>query len=107
MRQTIDKILLFTLSACPMGRSMKTVLEEWLASENEYGITFDVIYVDVDPETTNRYRIKVNPTTIFLDGDSMELYRIEGFKEIEDVRRLTNQLKKGLLSKKFRRKPTG
>lgn len=65
MSQSIKKLILFTLSACPMGRSMNTVIGELLTCKKEFA--YEVVYVDVDHETTNRYCVKVNPTTLFLN----------------------------------------
>lgn len=95
MSQSVKKLILFTLSACPMGRSMNTIIGELLACKKE--LAYEVVYVDVDHETTNRYRIKMNPTTLFLDGSGVELYRIEGFKETEEVWNLFRQIEEGSL----------
>ncbi|SMF25327.1 hypothetical protein SAMN02744102_02200 [Paenibacillus barengoltzii] len=95
MSQSVKKLILFTLSACPMGRSMNTVIGELLACKKE--LAYEVVYVDVDHETTNRYCVKVNPTTLFLDLNGSELYRIEGFKETTEVWDLVRQIEEGSL----------
>jgi hypothetical protein len=95
MRQLVRKMMLFTLSACPMGRSMNTVIGEILTCKND--LAYQVVYVDVDYETTNRYRVKMNPTTLFFDLNGRELYRIEGFMETAEVWKLFSQIEEGSL----------
>ncbi|GIP32529.1 thioredoxin family protein [Paenibacillus sp. J2TS4] len=90
MSERIKKLLLFTLSACPMGRSMNTVLGEVLASKQD--LAYEIVYVDVDHETTNHYRVKTNPTTLFLDWNGKELYRLEQFRETSEVMGLFEQI---------------
>lgn len=90
MAKFVSKIILFTLSACPTGRSMGTVLKEVV--ENYLNIIFDTVYVDIDVKTTNNYRIKENPTTLFLDRTDNELYRLEGFKETEQVKQIIDEI---------------
>ncbi|KJR46749.1 hypothetical protein UF75_2875 [Desulfosporosinus sp. I2] len=77
------KIILFTLSACPMGRSMGTVLREVAALFPE--LNFQTVYVEIQVEEANHYRIKTNPTTLFVDENGRELYRLEGFHETNIV----------------------
>ena len=43
MIQSVKKLILFTLSACPMGRSMNTVIGELLACKKE--LAYEVVYV--------------------------------------------------------------
>ena len=78
------KIILFTLSACPMGRSMGTVLKEVAALFPE--LEFESVYVEIQVEEANHYRIKTNPTTVFVDKNGIELYRLEGFHETNIVK---------------------
>lgn len=59
--------------------------------------SYEVVYVDADHETTNHYRIKANPTTLFLALDGQELYRFEGFKETTEVMDLLEQMEEGTL----------
>ena len=77
------KIILFTLSACPMGRSMGTVLREVAALLPE--LKFETVFVEIQTEEANHYRIKTNPTTLFVDENGLELYRLEGFHETNIV----------------------
>lgn len=77
------KIILFTLSACPMGRSMGTVLRE--VAELFLDLKVETVYVEIQVDEANQYRIKTNPTTIFVDENGRELYRLEGFHEINIV----------------------
>lgn len=86
------KIVLFTLSACPVGRSMGTVLREVTALFPE--LNFETVYVEIQVEEANRYRIKTNPTTLFVDENGIELYRLEGFHEtniLKDTLEAINQ----------------
>ena len=43
MSQSVKKLILFTLSACPIGRSMNTVIGELLACKKE--LACEVVYV--------------------------------------------------------------
>lgn len=95
MHANVVKTLLFTLSACPLGRSMSSVLHE--VKDRLEGIELQTVYVDVDTETTNQYRIKANPTTVFTDRSQQELYRFEGFKETEETIHLIEQINVGAL----------
>ncbi|MCY9657167.1 thioredoxin family protein [Paenibacillus chondroitinus] len=92
MERAVNKILLFTLSACPMGRSMGSVLREVERIFDK--IELETIFVDVQTELTNQYRVKANPTTMFLDQEGKELYRIEGFQETEQVIDLIERLER-------------
>ena len=96
MTQQVAKLMLFTLSACPLGRSIQTVLGEVLSVKKE--LSYEAVYVDADPETTNRYRIKSNPTTLFLSDGGLELYRFEGFKETAEVLAIIGQIEEGILA---------
>lgn len=40
MSQQVAKLMLFTLSACPMGRSIQTVLSEVLTVKKDIGYAF-------------------------------------------------------------------
>ncbi|WP_312113266.1 hypothetical protein [Brevibacillus reuszeri] len=98
MSQQIAKLMLFTLSACPMGRSVHTVLGEVLTVKK--GIAYEIVSIDADHETTNRYKIKANPTTLFLAEGGQELYRFEGFIETTEVLRMFEQIEEGTLRSK-------
>ncbi|MEX2460643.1 MAG: thioredoxin family protein [Paenibacillaceae bacterium] len=74
---------------------MNTVIDEILTCKND--LAYQIVYVDVDHETTNRYRVKTNPTTLFLDNNDRELYRIEGFMETTEVWSLFTQIEEGSL----------
>lgn len=86
----VSKIILFTVSACPTGRSMGTVLRE--VKENVSSIQLETVFVDIQTDITNQYRIKTNPTTLFLDSEDKELYRVEGFRETGPILELLEQL---------------
>jgi len=96
MSQQVAKLMLFTLSACPIGRSIQTVNGEVLTVKKDVG--YELVYVDADHETTNQYRIKANPTTLFLADNGQELFRFEGFKETEEVLGLFEQVEEGALA---------
>ncbi|AZH29578.1 hypothetical protein [Paenibacillus sp. M-152] len=81
---------LFTLSACPVGRSMGTILNEIKSHRSD--LSFRTVYLDVETDLTNLYRVKKNPTTLFLDEQEKELGRIVGFKETDAVLLYINQL---------------
>ncbi|MFC4600265.1 hypothetical protein [Cohnella hongkongensis] len=95
MSVSVKKLILFTVSACPIGRTMHTVINELLDRQKD--LAYERVYLDINHEETNRYRVKVNPTTIFLDGNDVEVYRMEGFKETDEIRLLIRQVEEGLL----------
>ena len=77
-----------------MGRSMGTVLKEVAALFPE--LKFETVYVEIQVKEANLYRIKTNPTTIFVGKNGRELYRLQGFHEtniIKDVMEKVNQNK--------------
>lgn len=101
MGNRVKKIMLFTLSACPMGRSMGTVLSE---IKNKFPvIEIETNYVEVMTDITNHYKIKENPTTLILDKQSNELYRVEGFIETDELIDTIDKINKSKLesSRKF------
>jgi len=89
----LRKIVLFTLSACPVGRSMGTVLTEIGHQYPEFEI--ERVYVEIQTEVANRYKVKTNPTTVFVNPMGEELYRIEGFKETEEILLIIERIKSG------------
>lgn len=95
MNNAVHKMMLFTLSACPVGRSMGTVLQETVERHPE--IAWDAVAVDIMTDVTNQYRIKQNPTTLFLDREGRELYRLEGFQETEQVLDAIRKINEGNL----------
>ncbi|KKC47795.1 hypothetical protein CA600_05255 [Paenibacillus sp. VTT E-133280] len=90
MNLPVKKMMLFTLSACPLGRSMNNVLREVQICQDE--LSYEVVHVDVHPDLANHYRIKTNPTTLLVDASNQELYRFEGFKETEETLRIIGQV---------------
>lgn len=101
------KIILFTLSACPMGRSMGTVLRE-VAELFPY-LKVETVYVEIQVDEANQYRIKTNPTALFVDENGRELYRLEGFHEtniVKDTLDKINQEKMDLASELSENKET-
>lgn len=101
------KIILFTLSACPMGRSMGTVLRE--VAELFPDLKVETVYVEIQVDEANQYRIKTNPTALFVDENGRELYRLEGFHEtniVKDTLDKINQEKMDLASELSENKET-
>ena len=82
----IEKIILFTNSACPLGRTMKDVLND--IEKLFPSIHVNKVFIDQDPSTTNRFGINKNPTTLFLNREERELTRVEGFKETSEIIKL-------------------
>ncbi|RXT07929.1 thioredoxin family protein [Ammoniphilus sp. CFH 90114] len=85
----VMQVKLFTASACPMGRTMGTVIQEVKDCRPELSI--DIYYIDIQVEEANVYRIKQNPTTLLLSEDGKELVRVEGFKETSEMLQLIEQ----------------
>ncbi|WP_139314533.1 hypothetical protein [Desulfosporosinus metallidurans] len=73
-----------------MGKSMGTVLREVAALFPE--LNFQTVYVEIQVEEANHYRIKTNPTTLFVDESGIELYRLEGFHETNLVKDTINKI---------------
>jgi len=86
----VSKIFLFTVSACALGRTTGTVMRE--LAQTYSSLEFETIYVDVQVEIANEYRVKTHPTTMFLDQEGNELSRIETFKETGEIIDLINRL---------------
>ncbi|MHB1405263.1 MAG: TlpA family protein disulfide reductase [Desulfitobacteriaceae bacterium] len=63
---------------------MGTVLREVAALFPE--LNFETVYVEIQVEEANHYRIKTNPTTLFVDENGIELYRLDGFHETNIVK---------------------
>lgn len=93
MGRMIRKIILFTVTACPMGRSMQTVVQEIGRQLN--GIEHEVVYADVQHDPTNQYRITQNPTVVFLDERENEYYRVVGFIETQEMIDLIRRVETG------------
>lgn len=87
------KIIFFTLRACPIGRSMGTVLKEVAALFPE--LKFETVYVEIQVEEANHYRVKINPTVLFADENGKELYRLEGFHETNIVKEVIERINQG------------
>ncbi|KHF41184.1 thioredoxin family protein [Halalkalibacter okhensis] len=79
----VTNLTLFTMSACPLGRTMRHVLEEVTTLLPEQ--TFSIVFIDQEPELTNEARISNNPTTLFRDKNRKEVNRVEGFMETDEV----------------------
>ncbi|MFD2117380.1 hypothetical protein ACFSTH_10020 [Paenibacillus yanchengensis] len=94
MANNVTALKLFTLSACPMGRSMGMVMDEVQARYTSLHI--DIIYVEIEAELANEYRIKTNPTTLFINDHNEELFRMEGFVETEVIVDYIEQLNEGI-----------
>jgi hypothetical protein len=87
------KIVFFTLRACPIGRSMGTVLKEVADLFPE--LKFETVYVEVQVEEANQYRVKTNPTVLFVDESGKELHRLEGFHETNIVKEVMEKINQG------------
>lgn len=92
----VKQIKLFTASACPMGRTMGTVLRE--VGEHEPELSITTYYIDIHIEETNHYRIKQNPTVLLVSENDQEVYRVVGFKETEEIIQILDQIDLNQLS---------
>lgn len=95
MSTVVDKIILFTLTACPTGRSMGQVLTEIKKIYPELGTK--TYYVEIHVKETNLFRIKQNPTILFLSKAGEELHRLEGFHETQEIQKQLDLLHQGQL----------
>jgi len=104
MLSRVKKVLLFTVTACPMGRSMNTVMKEVCNALPQ--LCYEVVYADLQPDITNRYRVSKNPTMI-LSGIDEELFRIEEFTETDDMISIIQQTEAGKLATEKRDETSG
>jgi len=80
---------------CIPCKMMKPVMK---AVEEEYKGRVQVVFYDVKlkKEMSDKYKIRVIPTQVFLDKKGNEFFRHEGFYPKEDIMKLID--KKGSLS---------
>ena len=90
MLSRAKKVLLFTVTACPMGRSTNTVMKEVCNALPQ--LYYEMVYADLQPDITNRYRVSKNPTTMILSGIDEELFGIEEFTETDDMISIIQQI---------------
>jgi thioredoxin 1 len=71
-------------STCIPCKAMAPILERL---KKEYAGIFNVEFIDVrqNPDTWEKYGIRVIPTQIFFDADGKEHFRHEGFFSGEDI----------------------
>ena len=70
------EIKLFTFGPCPLRRNMSAVLRE--VQERMTDWQCSVHHLDVVPDLARRFRVRENPTVIFILNDA-EVYRFTGF----------------------------
>ena len=71
-------------STCIPCKEMVPVLAE-VTKMYEGKVVVNIIDVYENPQETNKYKISVIPTQIFLDRDGKEVFRHEGFFSTEDI----------------------
>lgn len=73
--------------SCIPCREMRPVME---AVERDYGHDVEVVFYDVyeQRDMAAAYGVRVIPTQVFLDQDSREFYRHEGFLPLEAIEEL-------------------
>jgi len=74
---------------------MNTVMEEVRHAMPQ--LVYEVVYADLQPDITNRYHVRKNPTTMMLNGMDEELFRIEEFTETDDMIRIIQRTEAGKL----------
>ena len=81
----------FGAGKCINCKLMKEVLSEL---RTEYGDQLDIRFVDVweDEEASKAYSIQLIPTQVFLNSESNELFRHEGFYSKEDILKKWDEL---------------
>jgi hypothetical protein len=72
---------------------MGTVLKEVAALFPK--LKFETVYVEVQVEEANHYRVKTNPTVLFTDENDKEIYRLEGFHETNIVKEVIEKINQG------------
>lgn len=72
---------------------MGTVLKE--VADLFPNLKFETVYVEVQVEEANHYKVKINPTIIFADENDNEIYRLEGFHETNMVKEVIEKIDNG------------
>lgn len=72
---------------------MGTVLNE--VAELFPELNIERIYVEVQVDEANHYKVKTNPTVLFTDENDKELYRLEGFHETDVVKEVIQKINQG------------
>lgn len=78
--KSLPMVLDFGRGICIPCKQMKPILEE-LMKEYQGKAIIRIIDIDNEPELTQKSRIRLIPTQIFIDSDGKEIYRHEGFME--------------------------
>lgn len=73
----LPKFLRFTATWCGPCRVAGPVIEK-VASER--GVQIEVIDIDSDPDTADRYNVMAVPTLLAVDDDGVELSRLVGLQ---------------------------
>lgn len=81
------KLIELGMGVCAQCKRMKPVMEQ---AARELGHMLDVRVLDIRSETNeqiaDRYRMRVMPTVLLLDGTGRELWRHEGYIGFTDLR---------------------
>ena len=81
------KLIELGMGVCAQCKRMKPVMEQ---AERELGDAIDVRILDIRSETNEqiaeRYRMRVMPTVLLIDGSGRELWRHEGYIGFSDLR---------------------
>lgn len=93
----IPTIMMFKSSTCQYCVQMEKKLEEIY---KVYPEKFNLVYIMVDDNSkeneeninlANTYKVRVVPTTIFIDSNGVGQYRVEGLMQDEDILKILKE----------------
>lgn len=96
-KEGIPTIMMFKSSTCQYCVQMEKKLEEIY---KVYPEKFNLVYIMVDDNSkeneeninlANTYKVRVVPTTIFMDSNGVGQYRVEGLMQDEDILKILKE----------------
>lgn len=96
-KEGIPTIMMFKSSTCQYCVQMEKKLE---SIYELYPEKFNLVYIKVDDNSkeneenlnlANMYKVRVVPTTIFMDSNGIGQYRIEGLMEDKDILKILKE----------------
>jgi thioredoxin 1 len=89
--KSLPMVLDFGRGICIPCKQMKPILEE-LMKEYQGKAIIRIIDIDKEAELTQKTKIRLIPTQIFIDANGKEIYRHEGFMEKTAIVEKLNQI---------------
>lgn len=79
------------MGKCIPCKQMKPILDQ-LAQEYEGRCRIEIIDIGERPDQSDKYRVMLIPTQVFLDNNGNEVFRHEGFMPKEDIVAKLNEM---------------